>query len=128
MQSRGGVGWGERARQTSRLQFAPDLLPAHRLPLPSVTIRSEDGQSRDKQPFVFVSRLLHSEADHHVSPNYPPSPIPGQLTLSSNSWCLQWCRNAKTCERLRKVEEDDFFESLACRYSRPAALDAPPHL
>ena len=23
-------------------------------------------------------------------------------SLSSNSWCLQWCRNAKTCERLKK--------------------------
>ena len=102
-------GRGERARQTSRLQFAPDLLPAHLLQSPSV-IKSEDDESRDKQPFVLVPGiLLHSEAQLHVSPSDASSPIPGQLTLL---FALVVCRNAKTCERLKKGGKGWLFWKL----------------
>ena len=51
-------------------------------------IKSEDDETRDKQAFVLVSRLEHAsaqQAQHHLSANDAPSPIPGQLTVSSIS-------------------------------------------
>merc|ERR1712210_291184 len=48
-------------------------------PHPPSVIKSEDGESRDKQPLVFLvsgKLLLLPEADHHVSPNDATSPIP----------------------------------------------------
>ena len=66
-----------------------------------ITVRgSEDGQTRDKQAFVFVPGLAHYKAGYDVDPNHAPSPIPGQLNASI--WCFQWCRNVRACERLKR--------------------------
>ena len=66
-----------------------------------ITVRGfEDGQTRDKQAFVFVPGLAHYKAGYDVDPNHAPSPIPGQLNASI--WCFQWCRNVRACERLKR--------------------------
>merc|ERR1712110_1273910 len=76
-----------------------------------ITVRGfEDGQTRDKQAFVFVPGLAHYKAGYDVDPNHAPSPIPGQLNASI--WCFQWCRNVRACERLKRRKIVSFTNPL----------------